>query len=108
MRPRSLLPGAAAFCWAGWSLPGQFSGLNLVARMYVAAQQRAPGLDVGFDLAQEYAMAWDWGCMWVGDAEVTGKADVFIYGGCVSWPGGRVNSRCDTSRWVATRVRGPA
>jgi hypothetical protein len=25
--------------------------------MYVAAQQRAPGLDVGFDLAQEYAMA---------------------------------------------------
>jgi len=39
------------------SLPGQFSGLNLVALMYVAAQQRAPGLDVGFDLAQEYAMA---------------------------------------------------
>jgi len=39
------------------SLPGQFSGLNLVALMYVAAQQREPGLDVGFDLAQEYGMA---------------------------------------------------
>ena len=39
MRPRSLLPGAAAFCCAGWSLPGQFSPLNLVAMMYVAAQR---------------------------------------------------------------------
>ena len=40
MRPRSLYPGAAAFlCCAGWSLPGRFSGLNLVALMYVATQQ---------------------------------------------------------------------
>lgn len=39
------------------SLPGEFSGLHLVALMYVAFQQIAPGQDVGFDLAREYEMA---------------------------------------------------
>lgn len=39
------------------SLPGRFSGLQLVALMYVAFRQIAPGQDVGFDLAREYEMA---------------------------------------------------
>lgn len=39
------------------SLPGRFSGLQLVALMYVAFQQIAPGQEVGMDLAREYEMA---------------------------------------------------
>jgi tetratricopeptide (TPR) repeat protein len=39
------------------TLPGEFSGLQLVSIMYVAFQQIAPGQDVGFDLATEYEMA---------------------------------------------------
>jgi Flp pilus assembly protein TadD len=38
-------------------LPGEFSGLHLVSLMYVAFQQFAPDLDVGIDLAAEYAAA---------------------------------------------------
>jgi Flp pilus assembly protein TadD len=38
-------------------LPGEFSGLHLVSMMYVAYQQFAPHLDVGIDLAAEYAAA---------------------------------------------------
>lgn len=38
-------------------LPGEFSGLHLVSMMYVAFQQFAPDLDVGIDLAAEYAAA---------------------------------------------------
>lgn len=39
------------------SLRGQFSGLQLVCLMYVGFQIVAPGTDVGFDLAKEYAAA---------------------------------------------------
>ena len=39
------------------SVPGRFSGLQLVAMMYVGFQRFAPGHDVGFDLAREYAAA---------------------------------------------------
>jgi tetratricopeptide (TPR) repeat protein len=39
------------------SLPGNFSGLQLMALMYVSFQQIAPGQSIGFDLAAEYAMA---------------------------------------------------
>ena len=39
------------------SLPGDFTGLQLVSYMYVAFQQLAPDHDIGFDLAQEYEMA---------------------------------------------------
>jgi tetratricopeptide (TPR) repeat protein len=39
------------------SLPGDFSGLQLVAMMYVGFKQIAPEMDIGFDLAKEYAMA---------------------------------------------------
>ena len=38
-------------------LPGEFSGLHLVSIMYVAYQQFAPDMDVGIDLAREYAAA---------------------------------------------------
>lgn len=39
------------------SLPGQFSGLQLVCLMYVAFRQVAPDYDIGFDLAKEYERA---------------------------------------------------
>jgi hypothetical protein len=39
------------------SLPGDFSGLNLVCYMYVAFQSIAPETDIGFDLSKEYAAA---------------------------------------------------
>ena len=39
------------------SLPGQFSGLQLVSIMYVAFQAIAPDEDVGFDLSREYRAA---------------------------------------------------
>ncbi len=39
------------------SLPGEFSGLQLVCLIYVGFQIVAPGTDVGFDLAKEYAAA---------------------------------------------------
>jgi hypothetical protein len=39
------------------SLPGDFSGLNLVCLMYVAFKSFAPEMDIGFDLSKEYAAA---------------------------------------------------
>ena len=39
------------------SLPGDFSGLNLVCYMYVAFKSIAPQTDIGFDLSKEYAAA---------------------------------------------------
>jgi Flp pilus assembly protein TadD len=39
------------------TLDGQFTGLHLMSFMYVAFQQVAPELDIGFDLAEEYEMA---------------------------------------------------
>jgi len=39
------------------SLPGNFSGLNLVCLMYVAFKSIAPETDVGFDVSKEYAAA---------------------------------------------------
>ena len=39
------------------SLPGEFSGLQLVCLEYVAFKQVAPQLDIGFDLGHEYKMA---------------------------------------------------
>ena len=39
------------------SLPGHFSGLQLVCLMYVGFKSIAPEMDVGFDLAEEYAAA---------------------------------------------------
>lgn len=39
------------------SLPGEFTGLQLVSLMYVGFKQLAPDHDVGFDLAEEYATA---------------------------------------------------
>jgi tetratricopeptide (TPR) repeat protein len=39
------------------SLPGSFSGLHLVATMYVAFKLLAPEHDVGFDLSREYEAA---------------------------------------------------
>ncbi len=39
------------------TLPGEFTGLQLVSLLYVAFQQIAPGADVGFDLSREYALA---------------------------------------------------
>jgi tetratricopeptide (TPR) repeat protein len=39
------------------TLPGDFTGLHLMSLMYVAFKQIAPELDIGFDLAQEYAAA---------------------------------------------------
>jgi len=39
------------------SLPGEFSGLQLVCYMYVGFKQIAPEQDIGFDLSREYAAA---------------------------------------------------
>jgi hypothetical protein len=39
------------------SLPGEFTALHLFCLMYVGFQLVAPGTDVGFDLAEEYAAA---------------------------------------------------
>lgn len=39
------------------SLPGEFSGLQLVCLMYVGFQIVAPGTDVGIDLSREYSVA---------------------------------------------------
>jgi len=39
------------------SLPGKFSGLQLVSIMYVGGQRLQPGVDVGFDLVAEYSQA---------------------------------------------------
>ena len=39
------------------SLPGEFSGLHLLAIQYVGFKQTMPQADMGFDLAQEYEMA---------------------------------------------------
>lgn len=39
------------------SLPGNFSGLNLVCLMYVAFKSIAPETDIGFDLSKENAAA---------------------------------------------------
>lgn len=39
------------------SLPGQFTGLQLVSYLYVGSKQIALGADVGFDLSREYEAA---------------------------------------------------
>ena len=39
------------------SLPGDFSGLQLLAIMYAAFQQIDPSADLGADFAAEYAVA---------------------------------------------------
>ena len=39
------------------TLPGSFSGLELVCYEYVAFKQFAPGTDIGFDIAKEYEEA---------------------------------------------------
>ena len=39
------------------SLPGDFSALHLLSLMYVGFKHINPGLDIGFDLSKEYAMA---------------------------------------------------
>ena len=39
------------------SLPGSFTGLELVCYLYVAVQMLAPGTDVGYDLGREYELA---------------------------------------------------
>lgn len=39
------------------TLPGEFSGLQLMSLMYVAFKQVAPTLDIGFDLSGEYEAA---------------------------------------------------
>jgi tetratricopeptide (TPR) repeat protein len=39
------------------TIPGRFSGLHLVAYMYVAFKKVAPEIDGGFDLSSEYALA---------------------------------------------------
>jgi hypothetical protein len=39
------------------SLPGAYSGLQLVSMMFVGFKQIEPTLDAGFDLSQEYAAA---------------------------------------------------
>jgi len=39
------------------ALPGNFSGLHLICLMYVAFKSIAPEMDIGFDLATEYAAA---------------------------------------------------
>ena len=39
------------------SLPGEFSGLQIVCLMYVGFQMVAPGTDVGIDLTDEYTAA---------------------------------------------------
>lgn len=39
------------------SMPGDYSGLQLVSYLFVGMRRIAPEYDVGFDLAQEYALA---------------------------------------------------
>jgi len=39
------------------SIPGNYTGLNVVCIMYAALQQVAPGQDVGFDIKAEYEAA---------------------------------------------------
>ena len=39
------------------SLPGEFSGLHLLAIMYAAFQKVDPSADLGADFSKEYAMA---------------------------------------------------
>ncbi|MBI5443603.1 MAG: hypothetical protein HY900_20640 [Deltaproteobacteria bacterium] len=39
------------------TMPGEFSGLELVSYMYVGFEQIAPGTDQGIDLRREYEMA---------------------------------------------------
>ena len=39
------------------SLPGRFSGLHMVCLMYAAFKIIDPTADIGFDLANEYAVA---------------------------------------------------
>ncbi len=39
------------------SLPGRFSGLHMVCLMYAAFKIIDPTADIGFDLANEYALA---------------------------------------------------
>lgn len=39
------------------SIPGNYTGLNVVCIMYVALEQVAPGQDVGFDIKAEYEEA---------------------------------------------------
>ena len=39
------------------SIPGAYTGLNVVCIMYVAIEQVAPGQDVGFDIKSEYEEA---------------------------------------------------
>ena len=39
------------------TMPGEFSGLQLVCYMYVGFQIVAPGTDIGFDLSREYRIA---------------------------------------------------
>ena len=39
------------------SLPGDFSGLQLVSYMYVGFKLLSPEIDIGFDLAKEYETA---------------------------------------------------
>jgi hypothetical protein len=46
---------ARRYCVKG--LEGEFSGLAMVSYLYVAMQHMAPGTDIGFDLAAEYAEA---------------------------------------------------
>ena len=39
------------------SLPGEFTGLQLMSYMFVAFKQIAPDRDIGFDLSKEYEQA---------------------------------------------------
>ena len=39
------------------SMPGKFSGLQLVSYMYVGMRQLAPEMNPGIDLSKEYAAA---------------------------------------------------
>jgi hypothetical protein len=39
------------------SMPGRFSGLRMVCLMYAAFTVLNPAVDIGFDLATEYAVA---------------------------------------------------
>ena len=39
------------------TLPGEFSGLEMVCYLYVVMQMMAPGTDIGFDLSREYEAA---------------------------------------------------
>lgn len=39
------------------TLPGEFTGLQLLCYMYVTWKQIKPELDMGFDLSKEYAAA---------------------------------------------------